>query len=898
MQVRLTVAALAAVGLSVAVVSAVHTVRGFFRLDFPVTWVEAGIRVDAAPPGSSGAAAGLAAGDLVVRIDGRALTEVERPLRRLAVGRHRIEVVRRDGSRLETVLAPPPHVDPVWISRTLVALAGFACALFTLARNPKPEAPTFALLATAALVLAAVPHRTAAALPALGFLHHAAGGSVGYLLLRFFWQFPGRRPPRPLVDVAAAGLALLAGTSAVAPWGSSLWPHLAVLLRAIFVAALVAGAALQAHRWRRSVRVAAVRRQIEWASLGMVVGLTPYVALVLLPRLLGIPVAAYSWLAVLPVVAVPLGFTAALFEHRLWDLEPITRDALTATLMVVTAGLAFAVLDHALPAGGALSGSIRSLLAFVTGVALVALLIPARRQVGAILDRWLYHGRPAPRWLLTHSARDLARSTQPSEIVHSLVRALREGLEVEPISAYLHDGRGRFRVVEGAAGVPGRLPESVLDAPYPASEEAALLHTEHELRVPLERGGTVHGLLYVGRRRGIFPLGREAREVVEAFAAQAALGLESARLLAGLRRQAEEYRILHANTQRIIESSAAGILVCDTTGRILSTNARAAELLDTPSRDLGGRPLSSLVELPQAWRERLPERATGVEARTLADPPRFVLVTVSALELESGQFGGRVVVLQDVTELRHLEERLREERRLAALGRLASGLAHEINTPLTGIASYAQMLAGLTPDDDPRADLVRKIERQSFRVSRIVANLLQLARGTGGRREVVDAAAAARAAALEVAETLEASGRVRVEAPTRPVRVSAFPGALELVVGNLVRNALEASGPDGQVSVWVGARDGQTVVEVTDTGPGIPEELREKVFEPFFTTRSERGGTGLGLAISRDIIRQLGGEIELESPPEGGTVVRFRLPTWAESRASSSSMTSPSSRTS
>ncbi|RMF86065.1 MAG: hypothetical protein D6739_03690, partial [Nitrospirae bacterium] len=517
MRTRIAAGLLAALGLTVAVVSAVHTVRGFFRLDFPATWVEAGIRVEAAPPGSGAAAAGLAAGDLVVRIDGRPLTEVRDPLRLLATRRHRLEVVRRDGSRFETVLAPAPRLDSVWISRTLVALVGFACALFTLARNPKREAPTFALLATAALVLAAVPHRTAAALPALGFLHRAAGGSVGYLLLRFFWMFPGRRPPRPAVDLAATALAVLSGATAVAHWGPALWPHLAVLLRAIFVTALIAGGLLQVRRWRGSVRVAAVRRQIEWVSLGMVVGLAPYVALVLLPRALGIPVAAYSWLAVLPMVAVPVGFTAALFEHRLWDLEPITRDTLTATLMVVTAGLAFAVLDHALPSGGRLSGSIRSLLAFVTGVALVALLIPARRQVGALLDRWLYHGRPAPRWLLAHSARDLARSTHPSEIVHSLVRALREGLEVETLSAYVSDGRGRFRLVEGAAGSPGTLPESVLDAPYPTPEEAALAASEHELRVPLERGGVVHGLLYVGRRRGIFPLGREAREVVEAF---------------------------------------------------------------------------------------------------------------------------------------------------------------------------------------------------------------------------------------------------------------------------------------------------------------------------------------------------------------------------------------------
>jgi len=104
-------------------------------------------------------------------------------------------------------------------------------------------------------------------------------------------------------------------------------------------------------------------------------------------------------------------------------------------------------------------------------------------------------------------------------------------------------------------------------------------------------------------------------------------------------------------------------------------------------------------------------------------------MAVSVLELDTGSFNGRVVVLQDVTELRDLQDRVREQERLAALGRLASGLAHEINTPLTGIASFAQMLGDMTPAVDPRAQLVGKLVDQSFRVSRIVANLHEAMRG-------------------------------------------------------------------------------------------------------------------------------------------------------------------------
>ncbi len=901
-QARWITTMVAAAVLAVALVSIVQTVRGFYRLDFAVSWLESGVRIESVPEGSSAWRSGLFAGDTIVRIDGEPVTRLADPVRALAMGRrHEVAVIHPDG-RMETTLLrpPPPEVDAVYLTRSVVALLALGIALLTAFRTTRREAPTFVLLAAAALILAAVPHRTAATAPVLAFLHRGAGAAVSYLLPRFFTVFPEQRRFPPAADAAGIGLCLFSGSTAVVPSAHRLWPSLGGVLRGMFVLSLVLSGLIQARRWRRSVRVAHLRRQIEWASLGMVVGLLPYGGLVLLPRALSIEVPAFGWLAVLPMALIPLGFSAALREYRLWDLEPITRDALTGALMAVTVGLTFAAVNRVLELYGHRLESLRNLVAFATGILLVALLLPLRRRVERFLNRWLYHGRPAPRWLLTHSARDLARTTDAEEILNRLVSTLQEGLEVEAASAYLRDGGGGFSLVESnVEGLPRELPPSVLAHPFPGPEEVPLGDTGHDRRVPLERGGLVHGLLYLGRRRGVFPLGREGREVVETFAAQAALGLESARLLRDLRKRAEEYRVLHANTQRIIESSAAGILVCDATGVVLSANARAGELLELDQRALSGRRLGTLVTLPEDWDRQLPIRAVGVETTTTATASvRHVLLTVSVLELESGRFNGRVVVLQDVTELHALQDRLREQERLAALGRLASGLAHEINTPLTGIASYAQMLASMTPGDDPRAELVRKLEQQSFRVSRMVANLLALARRSAEGGSRVDLAHTAEHAAREMLDTLEAANPLEVERPPGPVPVRARPGAIELTVGNLVRNAVEASPPGAPIRLTVGIRGERAELCVEDRGAGIPEELRERVFEPFFTTRSDRGGTGLGLAITRDIIRQLGGEIVLEPGSHGGTRVRVHMPLWNEAPPSSSSTTSRSSTTS
>jgi signal transduction histidine kinase len=402
----------------------------------------------------------------------------------------------------------------------------------------------------------------------------------------------------------------------------------------------------------------------------------------------------------------------------------------------------------------------------------------------------------------------------------------------------------------------------------------------------LERLSTVHGLLYVGLRRGIFPLGTEGREVLMAFAAQAALGLESARLLDDLRRQAEEYRILHANTQRIIESSAAGILVCDAAGRVLSANLRASGILGEDSQAMVGVDLSAFINLPENWQPQLPLHAVNAEAATRGGEPRRVVMAVSVLELDSGSFNGRVVVLQDVTELRDLQDRLREQEWLAALGRLASGLAHEINTPLTGIASFAQMLGEMTPTEDPRAGLISKLVDQSFRVSRIVANLHEAVRGSKADRVMLDLGEAAEHAAIDALRSLGAADQLTIVKGQGPVMVWGAQGPVELAVSNLVRNAVEASPPNVKVQMSITASSSWGEVAVHDHGPGVPESLKEKVFEPFFTTKTKRGGTGLGLAITRDMITQLGGEVELDCPPEGGARAIIRLPLWQPKQAS------------
>lgn len=237
-------------------------------------------------------------------------------------------------------------------------------------------------------------------------------------------------------------------------------------------------------------------------------------------------------------------------------------------------------------------------------------------------------------------------------------------------------------------------------------------------------------------------------------------------------------------------------------------------------------------------------------------------------------------------EVRAHEKASADRDRLQALGALSAGVAHEVNTPLAGVAGFARLLLDETPADDPRRPLVEKIERQAFRASRLVGALLDMARGRPRDLAALDAATLAREARRSLEDDIP-HGRVDVDVRLGDgsgPRVRGHADALVQVLVNLLRNAIEAcaavASPDAPGRVVLSLRrDGDAALfEVLDDGPGLSPEAREKAFEPFFSTKKAQGGTGLGLAIARDIIAAHGGTIVAEPAPGRGSRFLVRLP--------------------
>jgi signal transduction histidine kinase len=243
---------------------------------------------------------------------------------------------------------------------------------------------------------------------------------------------------------------------------------------------------------------------------------------------------------------------------------------------------------------------------------------------------------------------------------------------------------------------------------------------------------------------------------------------------------------------------------------------------------------------------------------------------------------GTILIVEDISARVQLEEQLQVSEKMASLGLLAAGVAHEVNTPLTGISSFTQMLLEGADPEDPKTRLLEKIERQTFRAAKIVNGLLNLSRqnvSAGGERGPVDLNAVVSDVLGLLEHQLEV-GRIKLRrelVSPAPV-VAGTEHKLQQVFLNLFLNARDAMPKGGWLTVVTRVESDLAIVEVADTGSGIPSEHLSRIYDPFFTTKSMGQGTGLGLSITYGIVREHEGTITVESNLGQGTRFTVSLP--------------------
>lgn len=374
-----------------------------------------------------------------------------------------------------------------------------------------------------------------------------------------------------------------------------------------------------------------------------------------------------------------------------------------------------------------------------------------------------------------------------------------------------------------------------------------------------------------------------------------------------------ELRKTNSFLNNLIHSSVDGIVVVDTKGEVMIFNEGAERILGFTAEEIVGKPnaLSRFYDFDVAHEMMQRMRSSDYGPAGKLNPTRVsftgknsekVPVNFSAATImEGGREIGSVGIFSDLREhermqrelealrdsermSRELEEaqkQLVQAEKIASLGRMAAGVAHEINNPLAGVLIYADILMKEVKSNEQWRTDLEEIINQTLRCKQIVARLLEFSRKSLDQQVLFDVNESIRQCVkLLQHQTLFHNIEVIQNLETNLPQVLGNPGELEQVFTNLILNAADAMEGRGRITIYSEPDPAaqQVLLKFTDTGPGISPEIREKIFEPFFTTKPVGVGTGLGLSVVYGVIHRHGGSIEVESPPGGGAVFTIRLP--------------------
>ncbi|MBK8811616.1 MAG: PAS domain S-box protein [Acidobacteria bacterium] len=351
---------------------------------------------------------------------------------------------------------------------------------------------------------------------------------------------------------------------------------------------------------------------------------------------------------------------------------------------------------------------------------------------------------------------------------------------------------------------------------------------------------------------------------------------------------------LQVQHERIIESIRSGLITTDLEGRIFTFNAAAAEITGFSSEKVIGSSIRELLgdidaQISTSIDQVDPlEHPSRFETDLTTPDGLFVRIgyTITPLISETGEKPGLIITFQDLTEIRRMEESVRRKDRLAAVGRVAAGLAHEIRNPLGAMRGAIQVMQINTPPESSNASLMEIILRESDRLNKIITNFLTYARPRVNNFSEVDVRAAIEETFLLLKHSPDVKDghRLVYVPPAEPIKISADPTQLKQIFWNLSRNALNAM-PDGGDLTVTSERSSNDRVRIvfSDTGCGMTPEQVEKLFEPF--AESTTGGTGLGLSIVYQIVRDHNGTINVRSRENEGTSITVEIPTEPERQA-------------
>jgi PAS domain S-box-containing protein len=855
-------------------------------------------------PGSPAMKAGLRSGDVLVSIQGIRMDSALKPtevLARLGPWSQADYEIQRGGVKFTAkVIIGQVERDSTVFYQYAVAVVYLAIGLFVyFRRGNAPRALHFFLLCLTSFIMSSFHY--SGKLNNFDKVIYLGNVIAGYvaptLFLHFCCVFP--EPQKWIRRRGAAAILYLPGIALLAF-------HLGIMFGYVRSAAsllemrwmldrtwltflctmYLAGGMVLAWQLRRADDPV-VRRQLTWLRNGAVIGILPFALIYAVPYLMGVAPNHAMNLAVLSLPLIPLTWAYAILRYRLMDVDVIFQEGYVYTLATLAVLSIFYGLIFTVSRAGELSGT-----AMVALILIAAFVFqPIRNWIQEQLDRYyFYKDRYDYRRTLIEFARELGSPTNLDEMLESVADRLIRTLSIRHVAFFVwEDTEAKFKL-ELASNRRGKQTENVpygLDMsflspspkkPYlffertrnlldvvshemPVSARRSIAELELTYYLPCSARGRTIAYLGVSRTETGDFLSSEDVELLVTLSGYVGIAVDNSKLYRSLARKVEEYEKLKEFSENIVESINVGILAADLDDRVEHWNSQIEKLTGISRERALGRKLSEL--LPADLCMKLGDQLNTVENvyKYVLKPKDVTLnVAIAPLISRDGAQIGRLIIFDDVTDRAELERRLVQADKLSSIGLLAAGVAHEVNTPLAVISTYAQMLAKQISGDEQKAPLLEKIARQTFRASEIVNSLLNFSRTSPTEFVSVDLnKIVSETLALMEHQLTKSQVTATLTLDEKLPRIKGSPGKLQQVFLNLFLNARDAMEKGGVLAVKTSAHEGNVLVTVSDSGAGIARENLEKIFDPFFTTKGAKKVTGLGLSVSYGIVREHGG---------------------------------------
>ncbi len=909
--------------------------------------VTGGLNADKVLPGMPGQRAGIQTHDLLTAVNGvpvNSVADLERELYRTGPYSQVSYSITRDGIKLDTPIKvfPVPLDRSLYQAERLIGLIYLAIGIYVLFRRwGAPRSTHFYLFCLVSFAWYTL-HYTGQ-LDALDWTvfwsNVVAEALQPALFVHFALTFPEERFKKhglrwllPLIYAPGAGLlALWMWAIETRAASGLLLFRLNQTATAYDAAFYILAALLFLHSYSRADSPL-LRQQLKWVTRGTLLAVAPFTLFYAIPYLLEMhPPTLLHDLAGMSLVFLPLTFMWAIVRYRLMDTDLIFKRGVAYTLAtgLLVGGYFGVVALVAVLVHNGMPEGVRGWGLVVSIVAAAAIFEPLKRRIQGWVDKAFDRHRYDYRQALVEFGRGLSSETDLDALLQSIVDQLPRTLLVARVAVFLVDDRGRLRLA-ASHGLPAEVRaakdqlalgflnfdrdlehshiflENAQQTPHlPEAEQrtAALLDLNYYLpcRVakakkqaeqPAQNGGAAGKTIAViglGRTIGGDFLSSEDVELLGSLASYIGIALQNASLYARLEEKIGEFERLKEFNENIVESINVGIFTLDLDDRIESWNAQMEAMYALSRGEALGQTLRAVFPAELAEAIEGFSNEPGVHhlykfpVTTRAGEQRSVNISIAPLLSRDFVSVGRTVLVDDITDRVTLEAQLAQADKLSSIGLLAAGVAHEINTPLAVISSYAQMLAKQLRGDTRLSPVLDKITQQSFRAAEIANGLLNFSRTSTTEFRETDLNQVIRDT-LSLLEHQFKKAQILVElelAEDLPC-IHGNAGKLQQVFLNLLLNAKDAMPGGGRLRVAT-LVNGHVEAIVTDSGSGIAPEHLKRIYDPFFTTKTtpkpgDRRGTGLGLSVSYGIIQEHAGKIQVESAVGSGTTFHLEFP--------------------